>query len=576
MKNWEIKANSKIQNSKQKLLKVLLENRGLLTKQQQEEFFNPPPPWTQRITDQLKIDKRQLLKTIERIKQAISQREPIIIYGDYDADGICATAILWEALHALNAKVMPFIPSREEHGYGLSKKGIDEIINHFSKEKFNNEAVKLIITVDNGIVAHKAISYAKAKGIEVLVTDHHQKKIKNNKEDLPKAYAVIWSDKVSGAGVAWVLARVLSKHLKNQVLQGKEGLDLVAIGTIADMMPLLGVNRAFVRYGLRELNQTQRPGLQALFKEAGLIKGGIESWHVGYIIAPRLNAMGRIETAWDSLRLLCTKKETKALKLAEILGATNRERQLLTFETLEHAKENSKIKKESSKIIFIAHESYNQGVIGLVAGKLVEEFYRPAIVISKGKVYSKASVRSVNGFNIIEYLRQFEDIYEDLGGHPMAAGFTIKTEKLPLLQKRLETEAQKQLAEELLIPKLFVDCEIGLSIIDLKLYAQLKKFAPFGIGNPQPTFISRKVEVVSFQQVGTEGKHLKLRLKRNDPAVSQGRSLKENEFEAIAFNHGDLAFKLTPGQKIDILYNIEEDSWNGNHKLQLKVKDIKI
>lgn len=577
-KRWKIKSSLKKTNGSERqeeIKKILLKNRGITSKKLKEDFFDPLAPWDKKVITEIGVSKAELSKAIKRIKKAIKDKESIIVYGDYDADGISATAILWEMIYSLGAKVLPFIPHREEHGYGISKKGIDDIL-----KKSNDQTVNLIITVDNGIVAHESIEYANKKGIDVIVTDHHQPKLtkvskgKKKKVNLPKAQSIVWSDKVSGAGVSWVLASELAESLGKSKKLSKESIELAAIGTIGDLMPVIGPNRSIVKFGLLQLNKTERIGLKALIKEAILRKGKIESWHIGYILSPRLNAMGRLTTALDSLRLLCTKDHKRAEDLAVSLGMTNKERQGLTYSTFEHAKESSisqlADKTKSSKILLIADESYNQGVIGLVAGKLVEHYYRPSIVISKGKIYSKASVRSVNGFNIIEYLRTFEELYEDIGGHPMAAGFTIKTEKLSLLKKKLEELAEKKITKELLTPVLKADCEIKLSDINFQLFNQLKKFAPFGIGNPQPLFVSRELEVASFRLVGNDGKHLKMSLKDKK---SKAKNL---VFDAIAFGHGKLASKLSHDKKIDIMYTIEEDTWNGNEKLQLKVRDLKI
>lgn len=531
-KLWKIKQQLKNKN----IIDILLENRGLTTKEKISEFFNPPKPWEIKL-----IDQTQIKKALFRIKKAIKNQELIIVYGDYDADGICGTAILWETLHSQKANVLPFIPDREKHGYGLSKKGIDEL------------KAKLIITVDNGIVANKAIDYAKKKGIDVIVTDHHQIK------DLPNAQSIIWSDKVCGAAVAWMLAKELEPAIKTDFL------DLACIATISDMMPLTGLNRSFAYFGLKELNQTKRIGLKALFEEAGLKPGLIESWQVGYIIGPRLNAMGRLESALDSLRLLCTKDNQRAQNLAVILGLTNKQCQELTIKTFEHAKENL-IRQPADKIIFIAHESYSAGVIGLVAGKLVEHFYKPAIVISKNKDVSKGSVRSVKGFNIIEYLRIFENqgYFEELGGHPMAAGFTVKNSLLAQVEKKLQESAQKFIKDEWLQPEVSADCEISLGDISDKLIEDIKKFEPFGQGNFQPNFVTRNVEITDCRQMGATGKHLRLCFKNG-----------VKNLQAVAFGLGEYAPKLLPGKKVDILYTVDQNSWNGKTSIQLKIRDIK-
>ena len=594
-KRWKIKSRGVLpyasldyKSKVEEIIKILLNNRGLKTKKQQEEFFNPEKPWDKKVIKEIRISQKQLDKTVKRIKKAIKNKELIVVYGDYDADGICATAILWETLYSLKAKAMPFIPHREKHGYGLSEKGIDQIIND-SRFQIPDSGF-LIITVDNGITAHKVVEYAKEKGIDVIITDHHQRKSfqqpvsgsQNKKKlprakshaprakyDLPKAEAIVWSDKVCGAVVAWVLAKELLENSKNSKapIIIRELLDLAAIATITDMIPLQGPSRSIVKYGLEQLNKTERIGLKAMFEEAGLKKGEIFAWQLGFVIGPRINAMGRLVSALDSLRLLCTKDKKRAKNLAQTLGTVNRERQELTLSTFEQAKEMSIRRLEDGtkelKILIITHKSFNPGIIGLVAGRLVENFYKPAIVISKGEEFCKASVRSVKGFNIIEYLRSFEDLFEDLGGHPMAAGFTVKTSRLVEFQKKLENEAQKQINDELLKPTLEADCEIELADIKLALYNQVKNFAPFGIGNPQPSFVTKEVEVADFRQVGRDKKHLKLILKQ--PAI-----------HAIAFNKGNFALKLKPNQKIDILYNIDENNWNGKKDLQIKVKDIKI
>lgn len=583
-KLWKIKGDFKPQKANFKIdeiIKNLLKNRNLKTKKQIDEFLTPQNPYT--ISPQsVGIEKKQLQKAINRIKKAISHKENVIIYGDYDADGICATAIMWETMHVLGAKVMPFIPNREDLGYGLKKEGIDQILSHYPLSLPGRQAgithhPSLIITVDNGIVAHQGIEYANKVGIDVIVTDHHQKKIKNLKlkiknYDLPKAEAIIWSDQIAGSGVAWFLAKEIYQHFHKSLLgfKASNSLELAAIGTITDLMPVLLVNRSLIKYGFEELRKSRRWGIKALCQETAIFQEKIDSYEIGYIIGPRLNAMGRLEDALESLRLLCTKNAKKAEALASKLGLTNRQRQQLTETTFEHAKERSKIKDQRSKIIFISHESYNQGVIGLVAGKLVEEFYRPAIVISKGKEYSKGSVRSVNGFNMIEFLRSCEDYFEDLGGHPMAAGFTVATKKLTELENKLKKLAEKQLKEELLKPKIYADLEINLNQTNWSLVKKLDQFAPFGLGNPKPIFVSRNVKVIKYRTVGRDNQHLKLVLQ------SSVFGLQPSVFNAIAFGKGNLAKQLSVGETIDICFTIEKNVWNGNEQLELKIKDIKL
>lgn len=546
--------NTTKKHDEESILKTLLENRGLKTKKEIEEFLNPPDPSEFGAAD-LEIDKKEVAKAVKRIKEAIDKDEGIIVYGDYDADGICATAILWESLYRLTKKVLPYIPERISEGYGLNKESLQKL-------KAENEKLKLIVTVDHGITAAEKIKYAQELGIDVVVCDHHQLG-----KEIPECTAVVHTDKICAAAIAWFVARELTTDYS--LPAGKAGLqstadylDLVAIASISDLEPLLGVNRSFVKYGLAALNKTKRCGLLAILEEAGLSKGSLGTYEVGYIIGPRLNAMGRMEHALESLRLLCTSHSEKAKDLAAKLGLTNRERQLLTEETARHAIESEKLKAKSEKLILVAHETYSQGVIGLVAGKLVEEFYRPAIVVSLGEVYSKASARSVSGFNIIEAIRAQSDLLVDAGGHPMAAGFTVETVKLEELKKRLSEAAEKEISEEILQKTLKIDLEIPSEMVSLKLWKEIQKLSPFGLGNPEPIF-ETEMMVENFRLVGATGKHLKLTLR------GQG-----GLWGAIAFNQANLTKKLALGQKVRVAFALSLNEWNGEEKVELKVRDI--
>ncbi|OGH16855.1 MAG: single-stranded-DNA-specific exonuclease RecJ [Candidatus Levybacteria bacterium RIFCSPHIGHO2_02_FULL_37_10] len=552
----------KVQNSKFKiekkesgikdLINILLVNRGAKTKKEIEEFLNPKLKNVS--TNSVGINKKQLSKAVSRIQNAIKNKENIVVFGDYDVDGICGTAILWETLNSLGAKVMPYIPHRIDEGYGLSLAGISNL-----KSQISN--VRLIITVDNGIVANKAVDFANDQDIDVIITDHHVPS-----KVLPKAFATVHTTKLCGTGVAYILSQEIQKILNTKYLIHNTHLELVALATVADLVPLKGANRTLLKFGLEQLQKTTRRGLLELFKEAGLQKDAIGVYEIGHMIAPRLNAMGRLEYAMDSLRLICTNNKKRAEDLAYLLGSTNKERQDLTLQNVLHAIE--RVKKQKSKVknlLFIVHESYEQGVIGLVAGKLVEEFYKPAIVVSKGERYSKASARSVSGFNIIEFIRSASELLVDAGGHPMAAGFTVETTKLLKLQKVLEEKAELILTEDLLIRSLKIDCELPLEFIDINLYESLQKLAPFGMGNPEPVFISRNVVIEDIRLVGMEGKHLKINVKCQMSNV---------KFSAIGFGMGKMFSKIKIGDRIDIAYTIDINEWNGEQRLQLKIKDI--
>jgi single-stranded-DNA-specific exonuclease len=501
-KTWKVKniINNKTSDRLRGIIETLLKNRGLTDQKQQESFFNPIHPHSITLNS-IGVDSLQTKKAITRLKKALAKNELIIIYGDYDADGITSTAILWEVLHHLKFNVMPFLPHREEHGYGLKPSGIDTVIKQYGKPH-------LIITVDNGIVAFEGADYCKENGIDLIITDHHSaKKDKNKKDTYPHAQAVIHSTKVAGSGISYLFAKEILEKLKPdfspKILNSL--IELSTIGTIADIVPLISSNRSIAKAGLELLSQTQRPGLKALLSEARIDTGNnLNSYHVGFIIAPRLNATGRLNHCLDSLRLLCTKDENKALRLALNLGDINKERQDMTFKSVKQALSKYTNNHSDKKIIINSSEEYNPGVIGLVAGKLVEHFYKPTVVIAKTGETSKGSVRSIFGVDIIEMLRTFEEDFLELGGHPMAAGFTIKTEKIEDLVQKLEDLAEKTIDVKLLVPVFEADTEIELSDITMRLYEAINNFSPFGAGNPHPTFITRNIEIKNVQTVGKD------------------------------------------------------------------------
>lgn len=518
---WEVLSKDK------DVIKTLLKNRAI---EDQKEFFSPSYP-------ALNFGS-EIKKAINRIKKAKKDKEKVIIYGDYDADGICATAIFWEALHEYGLEVLPHIPDRFEEGYGINAESVKNL-----KLKINN--LKLIITVDNGIVAYEGIKKAKELGIDVIVLDHHTKGTKK----LPTPY-ILHTTAVCGSALAYFFSKELGIN---------KGLDLAAIGTIADQMPLVGINRSIVKYGLTALKNTKRIGLKALFLESKVEEVG--TYEVNYIIAPRLNAMGRLAKGLDSLRLLCTTKNDRAQELSKLLTKTNSDRQNIVNVMLTQV---LKQVQDTDKIIVISHESYHEGVIGLAAGKLVEEFYRPSIVISKGVEKSKASARSISGFNIIEAIKKTGLILEG-GGHPMAAGFSIETVKIEEFTRKINEVSTELLTDELLTKKLKVDMELDFSQLTYDLLALLDKFSPIGLGNPGPTFVAKNVEIKTIKIVGKEAKHLKLTLKQG-----------EYFFDSIYFGGGEMYSDLKPGAKIDAVYQLEDNTWNGNRSLQLKIKDLKI
>jgi single-stranded-DNA-specific exonuclease len=545
---WQI-INQKNISKTEEIIKILLANRGLKNKKEIEEFLKPKKP--QDLTAvQVGISTAQLKKAVLRVKEAIKKREKIIIYGDFDTDGVCGTAILWEALHHFGADVMPFIPKRDE-GYGLKTERLEEMAK---------DGVGLIITVDQGIVAYAQAQKARKLGIDLIITDHH-----TLGEKKPSALAIIYTDKLAGCGVAWFLSKELYWNLEKR--KDIPGLDLVAVGTITDLVKLVGPNRSLVKYGLLILSKTQRPGLRALFDFAGLSQKELGVFEASYIIGPRINAAGRMDDPMESLRLICTTDESRAISLAQKIDQRNRERQVLTQQMMTHARELFLKEDKKNSLIFISHESYQEGVIGLVAGKLTEEFYLPSVVIAQGKEISRASARSISEFNIIEAIRECQKILKSHGGHPKAAGFTIKTEKIVMMKEKLLKIAGKRLKNQDLSPTLKIDLKIDLDLLTPAFFQELKKLEPFGEGNPQPLFLSSNVKVIQAQTVGSGKQHLKLRL----------GSLMDSSFsiQAIGFGLGNFFSQLSPEQKIKIVYNLTVNEWNGHQGLQLKIKDIK-
>ncbi len=526
---WEVLSKGK------NIIETLLENRGITDS---KDFFNPKDPSKMDLSD-LGIGKLEIANAIKRIHQAKHKNEDVVVYGDYDADGVCATAILWETLHSIGLNVLPHIPDRFIEGYGINAQSVIDL-----KSKIPN--LKLIVTVDNGIVAYEGIEKAKDLGIDVIILDHHSKSLK-----LPKVYSIIHSSQVCGSGIAYFFSKELGIN---------KGLDLAAIGTVADQMPLVGINRSIVKFGLQVLKNTKRIGLKTLFLDSQIEEVG--TYEVNYIIAPRLNAMGRLAKGLDSLRLLCTTKNDRAGELSKLLTKTNSDRQNLVNIMLVQV---LKQVQDSEKVIVIAHESYHEGVIGLAAGKLVEEFYRPSIVISKGKEKSKASARSVSGFNIIEAIKHTNLIIEG-GGHPMAAGFSIATAKIEEFILSINKYADKLLTDDILEKKLKIDMEVNFDQLNYELLEELEQFNPIGLGNPSPVFTTKKVKIVEVKTVGKDAKHLKLKLKQNNVF-----------FDAIWFSPPiNYLTNLSTNQFADIAYSFEDNTWNGNKSLQLKVKDLKI
>jgi len=544
---WEVLKKLKTQNSKLKIdavIDILLENREIEAK---ESFLEPRHP-SEFTPGELGIDEDNFERAVRRIKKAAEEQEHVIIYGDYDADGICATAILWEALYKDNKNALPYIPDRFSEGYGLKAESLQKL-------KLKNKNLKLVITVDNGIVAGEAVDEAKKLRVDVIITDHHLPGAK-----LPKAHAIVHTTAISGSAISWLLARNIS-HQSSVI---NHQLELAALGTIADQLPLTGPNRSFAMHGLESLRSTTRTGLLSVLNSARTRPKDVGTYEVNFMIAPRINAAGRMSHGIEALRLLCTKNPSRASKLALVLETANKKRQEVVEEVNKHALET--IGEEAiGEVIILADKAYHEGIIGLAAGRLAERFYRPAIVISEGEKVSKASARSISGFNIIEALREFENMFEALGGHPMAAGFSIKTENIGKFKSLFEEFAREVITKDMLEPRLLIDMELAFEMIDEALLGDIRKLEPFGQGNPQPLFLTREVGVADAKTVGGDKSHLSLQLGGGD-----------KKFKAIAFKRGKILNKVLAAGKVDAAYSIEEDNWNGRNGIQLKIRDLKL
>ncbi len=516
------------------LITQLLHNRGLDSKIKIEKFFNPK---LAEYDSLLKIPGISVAQ--KRINKAIEKQELIVVYGDYDVDGVCASAILYKGLTSIGAKVLPYIPHRDKEGYGLSKVGLE-----FARDS----GASLVITVDNGIVALEQAKFAKEIGLDLIITDHHLPLA-----TLPVATAIVHSTLMCGGGVAWCLIRdLISESLAKELMQ------FVAIATIGDLIPLTGLGRVFAIEGIKQIRKTTNLGIVSLLNECSIELSTIGSYEIGHMLIPRLNAIGRLEHAIDALRLLCTKDPVKAKSLAKLLCETNLRRQELTSSAVEEAKILVK-KNNGKKIHIVGSQNWSSGIIGLVASRITEEYSRPTIALSIGETQAKGSARSLNGINIVETIRKTSDILVDVGGHSGAAGFTIVNEKIEEFKKRLEDLMDGVVEEETQL--LEIEAEVESSKLTKSLAKEIDKFEPFGFGNLKPLFATKAMKISDIRTVGAEGKHLKF---------------KANGIDAIAFGFGNLKELISSGTIADIAYFLEINRYRGYETLQLKVKDINI
>jgi single-stranded-DNA-specific exonuclease len=538
------------------ILKQILFNRGLGNYEDASAFLRALPGFN---TDPFQLTCMEM--AVERILFAIRHGEPIAVYGDYDVDGVTATALLVDALQALGANARHYIPNRFEEGYGLNKDALDSL---------KADGVKLVITVDCGIRSPDEALHARTIGLDLIISDHHHP----DGENLPPAFAVInpkqhgdgYPDKdLAGVGIAYKLAEALTQKMNGAAANLKltDLLDLVALGTVADLAPLIGENRFLVRKGLKQIRETKRQGLYSLCNVARTQIGKITAGNIGFMLGPRLNASGRLESAMASFELLTTTDVMRAGQLAQQLDVQNHQRQSLTRSTQEQAQQIAMSEDPDAFLLFAAHESFNPGVVGLAASRLTELFYRPSIVAAKGPEETRGSCRSIPEFHITDALDLCKDLLVRHGGHAAAAGFTVRNENLPEFISRLKEIARAQLEGNDLRHLLAADMEVPLSQLSFEVLSHLEYLEPTGYGNPDAVFVSRDVKVKSFRAVGSEGKHLKVTFEAEN----------RQAFDSIGFRMGHLQSSLP--HRVDVMYHIEANEYNGRRSLQLNLKDIK-
>ena len=530
-------------------IRQILYNRGCLDADSAERYLRAQP---------VMYDPFQMIgmeDAVARILSAISMGEEIVVYGDYDVDGVTATALLVQVLQQMGGKARAYIPNRFDEGYGLNNEALDVLAQ---------EQVRLVITVDCSIRSPVEAEHARSCGMDMIITDHH-----HPKDEIPNAWAVIcprqegdpYPDKnLAGVGLAFKLAQALLLRHPVEGVSAEDWLDLVALGTVADLVPLVGENRGLVRAGLRILRMGRRQGVLSLAQAAGLNPERLTAGDISFGLAPRLNAAGRLESALAAFAILMSTDPMEAGPLAQKLDDQNRQRQKITQE-IQQAAELMAAEEVSPHLIFAVHPEFNSGVVGLAASRLVEAYYRPAIVGQIGEETTRASCRSIPIFHITKALDECADLLVRHGGHAMAAGFTVSNHQLEELRVRLQAIAERELADQELVPSLRADIELPLSEIRPSLLPYLDQLQPTGTNNPEAVFVARNLWVTNSRTVGAEKKHLKLTV--TDGSIT---------YDAIAFRQGHWQDQMP--ESVDLMFTFEKNNFQGREYLQLNVKDI--
>lgn len=508
------------------------------------------------------FDMCDMERAVQRLITALREGEHILIYGDYDVDGITAVSLLYEAIFKLGGKVSFYIPNRITEGYGLSKQGINT-----ARER----GVSLIITVDCGITAVHEVDVAVQKGVDVIICDHHEPS-----DTLPNATAILNPRRLdchyafkelAGVGVAFKFLQGLYSTLGYDATYLYPFLDLVAIGTAADIVPLIDENRILVKYGLERINNNPRRGIFALLESSSLIGREIGVNLIVFVLAPRINAVGRMSTAKKAVHLLTSSSLQQSRNIARVLESENKLRRGFDETTCQEAIDiiTHTIDLDNTKILVLAKENWHPGVIGIVASRITERYNRPTILISIKDGIGKGSARSIINFDIYTALNSVSHLLDNFGGHKYAAGLTIRAENVAKLREELKLISERIISREELIPTLEVQSEISLNQLDARFLKWLKLFAPYGPQNMRPIFVSKNLEIVGEPAV-VGNNHLKLKVKENGIVI-----------DAIAYNFGEVKYDMkSMGQRIDAAYVIEENTWNGQTTVQMRIKDFNL